>query len=58
MVHLPDMESTSVDRTLQPGIYKILNDANADCSIDLSGYDMKRVIGKCLYRFEGTALAY
>jgi hypothetical protein len=40
------MESKPVENTLQPGIYKILNDANPDSAIDLSGYDMKTVIGK------------
>lgn len=41
-----DMESSQVDRTLQPGIYKIMNNMNTESSIDLSGHDMKSVIGK------------
>jgi hypothetical protein len=43
---MTDKESTPSDHILQPGIYKILNNANPDSAIDLSGYDMKKVIGK------------
>ena len=50
------MESAPSDRTLQPGIYKILNDMNPDSSVDLSGYDMKTVIGKSSTNLNITGL--
>jgi len=35
-----------LDRTLTPGVYRIVNDESSNIVIDLSGYDKSSILGK------------
>ncbi|CAA7264521.1 unnamed protein product [Cyclocybe aegerita] len=37
-------ESDVIDKTLKPGVYRIVNDSNPDFVVDLSGQDLKTII--------------